>query len=119
LFHAGNVARLHRKPAALSFVRASATGHAEARGWDSCCAQYIGIGGAAGSSAGLMFLAFDELPRPDARLNDPVIGIGETARDAESHFPLDGQLGIDLDDPLDSFTKLALRLNGSYAGTYP
>ncbi len=87
LFHAGNVASLHGKYTPLVAVGSCETRHAEARGGDSRGAQDICIGRAAGSSAGRMFFSFDEFPRPHARLHDPAIRIGETARNAENHLP--------------------------------
>ena len=46
------------------------------------------------------------------------MGIGETAGDAENHFPRHRQLRISFDDSFDGFTKLALRLHGTYPRTY-
>ena len=64
-----------------------------------------------------MFFCFYELPRTHARLHDPVVRISEATRDAENHFPLDRQIGVGLDDSLDRFAKLALRVHGTYTRT--
>src|SRR5207237_6357723 len=109
LCHASNVASLHGKYTALFSARGRKTRHAEARGWDPCGAQDICVGRTAGFGAGRMFFSLDKFPRPDARLNDPVVRISEAAWDAENHFPLYRQVRIGLDDPLDGRAKLALR----------